>query len=420
MKEEYSKTNLHIIDSDMNSILYNALTNTVLKIPSEFGKRIKSYQNGEYDIELEKILDTQFENKLANINKHTNWYETKILDMLVINVTNNCNLRCKYCYANYGKFDNKEEKLRNISNDTIDSIFQYLIMHHVEEVHHVMFFGGEPLLGIDEVDYICSKFNDLYKDNKLNGIPSFSFVTNLTIMNQHIKEILDKYNISITVSIDGPSYIHDQQRVDINNQGSFNRIIKNYSMVKKHVIAIESTYTLNHILNGMSVSELRKWLSMEFDISETRIDVVPVSGCKELEVDAVKYNTELTDNLANMEDGFIFAAFDKNRQSDLFCNAGSNRICISIDGDIYPCQMYVNYPLAKLGNVKNDTNYQRQLDNIPYRNRNRDNCSKCWARKFCKVCPAQALINDIFTNEKCNKRLMKYEHLLQQCVSPSK
>ncbi len=178
---------------------------------------------------------------------------------------------------------------------------------------------------------------------------------------------------------------------------------------------------MNHVNEGISVYQLKKILSNEFSIDTSCIDVVPVSGCKELEVNSVLNEKMLNDEEANMEDGFIFSAFDEKKQSDLFCNAGCNRICVSIEGDIYPCQMYVNYQNAKLCNLNkfDEEKYVSTLEKLPSRIRNENKCKDCWARKFCKKCPAQSMAmhsESYLSDEKCKERLNRYEKLMCQCV----
>ncbi len=415
MKEKYNLSNIHIIKINTEkSILYNVKNNIICKIPTEFASRILTYQNGLDDIDLEGILDKEFEDREEAIPKHTNWFQTGILNMLVINVTNQCNLKCSYCYANYGKFDQKNENDKNIDKETIDDLFTFIKSNQIRRINRVMFFGGEPLIAYKEISIICNKFKDLFNSKELEEIPKYGLVTNLTKCNQEIINLVKNNKIDITASIDGPAEIHNQQRCN-----SYNLVEKNYELLKDNVVAIEATYTMNHVRREISIPKLRKILSDKFLIPTNHIDVVPVSGCKKLEVNSIENQDMIKDKEINTEDGFIFSAFDNEKQSDLFCNAGCNRICISINGDIYPCQMYVNYPLTKLGNLKDwkINTYKKILENVPSRKRNKENCIDCWARKFCKICPAQSL-NDqnTFNEEKCKERLVRYDILLTQSV----
>ena len=359
-----------------------------------------------------KILDEQFKAKDVLSPTHTNWFETGILDTLVINVTNSCNLKCSYCYANYGKFNQKNDINRNINDKTINDLFRSVEKYNIKIIKRVMFFGGEPLIAYKEINKICAEFSNLYFRKKIEVIPKYGLVTNMTQCNEEIIDLIKTYKIEITASIDGPMDIHNSQR-----SNSYNLVKQNYKRLQKSICAIEATYTINHIKQGISILDLKNFLSNEFNISTNLIDVVPVTNCPTLEVPSNK-NEMLQETEANTEDGFIFAAFDAKKQSDLFCNAGCNRICISIDGEIYPCQIYANYSNAKLGELSNlnINDYISTLEKLPSRTRKNEKCNSCWARKFCKVCPAQSINHLIFTNDRCEIRLQKYDNLLKQCV----
>lgn len=417
MKEKYNQINLHVIKTaGEKSILYNVANNMVVRIPTEFATRLLMYQKGHNDHELENVLDREFGNKEEFIPLHTNWFDTGVLDMLVINVTNKCNLRCSYCYTHYGKFNAINANNKNIDSNTINSLFQFIKKNRIVEINKVMFFGGEPLLAYKEIDEICNEFLKLFSIGEIKKIPKYGLVTNLTQCNEDIINVIDRNQIELTASIDGPLKIHNKQR-----SNSYDVVKKNYELLKNNIKAIEATYTMNHVNEGISVYQLKKILSNEFSIDTSCIDVVPVSGCKELEVNSVLNEKMLNDEEANMEDGFIFSAFDEKKQSDLFCNAGCNRICVSIEGDIYPCQMYVNYQNAKLCNLNkfDEEKYVSTLEKLPSRIRNENKCKDCWARKFCKKCPAQSMAmhsESYLSDEKCKERLNRYEKLMCQCV----
>ena len=71
MKEKYNLSNIHIIKINTEkSILYNVKNNIICKIPTEFASRILTYQNGLDDIDLEGILDKEFENGASYITKN--------------------------------------------------------------------------------------------------------------------------------------------------------------------------------------------------------------------------------------------------------------------------------------------------------------------------------------------------------------
>ena len=75
------------------------------------------------------------------------------LNSLWINVAHTCNLACKYCFVNKGKYDNSGELMTlQVAEDKVE---EWLInLDEKQKVFNVIFFGGEPLLNLDVIKYI--------------------------------------------------------------------------------------------------------------------------------------------------------------------------------------------------------------------------------------------------------------------------
>ena len=53
-----------------------------------------------------------------------------------------CNMRCSYCYGEGGEYNNKGIMTENVAFQAID----YLVKNSTDELLHIAFLGGEPLL----------------------------------------------------------------------------------------------------------------------------------------------------------------------------------------------------------------------------------------------------------------------------------
>lgn len=69
-------------------------------------------------------------------------------------VTEDCNLRCKYCYITH-KSSNKRMSF-DVAKKFIDYVFSGKL--RLQESVTLDFIGGEPLLEIDLIDKICDYF----------------------------------------------------------------------------------------------------------------------------------------------------------------------------------------------------------------------------------------------------------------------
>ncbi len=96
---------------------------------------------------------------------------------------------------------------------------------------HVAWFGGEPLLKLDLIQLMSNAFMDIC--HKRNRLYTSAITTNGYFMNKDV--FLKLYNRNVrkfAVTIDGLAEIHDKQRITVDGEGSFNKIILNLLEIK--------------------------------------------------------------------------------------------------------------------------------------------------------------------------------------------
>lgn len=131
-----------------------------------------------------------------------------------INVTQNCNLACTYCYQKGAHRSNQLEQ------PVADQIIDYIAFEKIKNAG-VHYFGGEPLVNFPIIKYFTERLTSI-------GIKDFSLVTNLVLLTDEIIDFLDYYHFSILASIDGIKESHDRCRKTRTNQGSFDHAITNF------------------------------------------------------------------------------------------------------------------------------------------------------------------------------------------------
>ena len=114
---------------------------------------------------------------------------------LTLNVANKCNLNCAYCYANGGVYSSSEN-LMNVQT-AVDAVKLFAEYYH--ELKRIKFFGGEPFLNPDAIEATCEICKSLVKQNILRYMPDFDTVTNGTLLNQKLIDLIKTYNIAVTV-----------------------------------------------------------------------------------------------------------------------------------------------------------------------------------------------------------------------------
>lgn len=112
--------------------------------------------------------------------------------------------------------------LSNVNEDLLAfRIAEYVEAMKLDEVL-VIYHGGEPLLiGIEAIERITQKIKSVV--SPASNV-AFSIQTNGTLISEENLDRLERLNISVSLSIDGPAAIHDKHRVDHGDKPSFNKV----------------------------------------------------------------------------------------------------------------------------------------------------------------------------------------------------
>lgn len=151
--------------------------------------------------------------KLLNNKKELSFYEFIL--------TENCNLRCKYC------FDDSYSDRTSCSYDyvmslnMIDDLIKFIeATKDKNKSPLISFFGGEPLLNWGFIKEFIKKA----KDNNYNY--RYSINTNVTLIDDEKLDFFIKNKFNVTLSVDGIKEAHDVNRIYRNGEGSWDSIIK--------------------------------------------------------------------------------------------------------------------------------------------------------------------------------------------------
>ncbi|MDR2834163.1 MAG: radical SAM protein [Streptococcaceae bacterium] len=316
------------------------------------------------------------------------------LSRLVINISNACNLGCKYCYANEGQYHSSEELMScEVAIKVMESF--YSVFDHIELVQ---LFGGEPCLNIPVVECICKYISSSNKNTAIG------LVTNGTIMPDNLMELIKNHNIYTTLSIDHEQ-IHDMVRPYKNGKGSFEKIVSN--MMKLRALTgkpnqIELTYTSLHEKIGITVDDAIK--SVEYIFGQIPVHLVPVISDEPMYrlsntdsfIDSISKYFELKrKNTTRLQHTYIqrFLYPLMNRTpSSMYCSAGQGTLSVSTNGDVYSCFYFTDDEEQKITNIFKSSN-EFYNDVINARNYYHScsssyikDCEECFANTICYNC----------------------------------
>lgn len=333
-------------------------------------------------------------------------------------VSNDCNLRCRYCYAQGGNYGQN----RLLMNEKTALDFVDFCYRELNELDNVMFFGGEPLLNWKIIKFICDEFaRRQAKGGSLK--PKFSMVTNGTIYNDSIFQLIRNYICDITVSIDGKEDIDNYNRIYPNGNGSFDKV-SNFIYKVKQIdgvnLQFEATYTKKHEILGYMRYDVKKYLTSHFGIKGTVVDETSLdfnSFYKELSL--ITKERILSSDFECLPNDFwqiLYSIAEKKRQK--FCSVLEDRITISTTGGIFACQMLNGNKKCILGSI-----YDRGILEQIYSGRplfsNNKLCKACWAKSLCGGCIVQKFydkqdrqLNNLPSQVRCNNIRKGIEKIL--------
>ncbi|MBI1407264.1 MAG: radical SAM protein [Caulobacter sp.] len=191
----------------------------------------------------------------------------------IIELTEDCNLGCKYCYTGsaflpIGKTKRINEKFAQ-SIPLLLRSFREVVDYNGGRSTLIIFHGGEPLL-IEP-----SNWKILLSEARKLDLPSlrFSLQTNGTLINDEYCEIFKEYDLQVGVSLDGPSSVNDVTRPNKGGGSSFSAVWLGIERLRAHEIKFGVLVTLT----AANVNQVRE--IYEFFVSEgIQFSMRPIFG----------------------------------------------------------------------------------------------------------------------------------------------
>lgn len=152
------------------------------------------------------------------------------IETVIIKLSNKCNLKCSYCYIY--TFDDK-------SWDYLPSVLSFelfeltlkklkLVYDKQKTKFDIVFHGGEPLtIGTNEIIKYFRKARDI-----MGNSVYLNLQTNGILLNTKIIQACKKYDILVSISLDGNAEQTKKHRINHNGKTMFNKIINNINICK--------------------------------------------------------------------------------------------------------------------------------------------------------------------------------------------
>lgn len=357
------------------------------------------------------------------------------LQMIQLEVTEKCNLRCKYCV-----YDTQNLAKRNHSNQDMSlrigfAAIDYLAKHSIDnDTVHITFYGGEPLICFPFIDS-CVKYAQNTIDNKTLHL---SLTTNGTLMTREIATFLHQNSFSVVVSLDGPREIHDAYRNYANGTGSYDKTVRGLNILLNayadtpESLSLSMVYAPPYYDNKLErISEL--WQEFPLLPRNMQINVTyPVQGTTifdRLTREDVRESKPLYDWMKekylmpnNLEINPIAKSLVDKKLASLYhrnifnrpvekyflngcCVPAMRKMFVTSKGNIQLCErLDSGEPI--IGNVFRglDLDKIKKMCVDEYANESIRFCNSCWAIQICKICYVDTFSGGVLDMQKKEQR----------------
>lgn len=377
--------------------------------------------------------------------KKTILYNLQHLNQVVLEVTDYCNLSCKYCsyssmYEGYDKRSHNKMPFE-IAKTAIDYIMK--IRTSSPDTNYpltISFYGGEPLLNFKLISKVVEYVENKYSNKKIN----YGMTTNAILLHKHI-DYLKSNNFQITVSLDGDEK-GQGYRVDHNGINSFKKVFSNLLLLKsRYPEYFESSVNFNSVMHNLNSAESTyKFIKQNFNKKPILAELNPTGIKKEkmeefknmyqnisksilnsnnyesIEadmfiksprvLDLVYYVKNYSHNYYSDYNDLIFDISFKSERETGTCSPFSRKMFITANGKILQCER-IGHQFA-LGHVTGKNillNQERIASNQNnFINKIRKQCKKCSLEKICPQC-IYKISNITEENPVCDKFSNKQE-----------
>ncbi len=269
-----------------------------------------------------------------------------LVHIVYIIATDSCNFNCTYCFI---EKNFSSEKRRVLDFQTAKKWIDYAFLNSKDELRFI-FYGGEPLLNKNLVEEAITYITKLSKDFKRHA--TISINTNGSIYSDSLAELFSSNNVSLSISLDGPKWIHDKCRITKEGKPTFDVVINNIDRYIKKGVTVSFSITVTDY-NLEFLPQIAKWVTENYSGKINSVGFNPpleaeggnqaFSGDYEL-VMLQMYNAFRIFRKYGIYEDRIMRRMKKIVNEEPYlkdCAGCGNQIVVSADGSIGPCQAFI-------------------------------------------------------------------------------
>ncbi|MCR5053283.1 MAG: thioether cross-link-forming SCIFF peptide maturase [Lachnospiraceae bacterium] len=348
--------------------------------------------------EIEELVEAEalftldaYEERVIDFSKRPN-----VVKALCLHIAHDCNLACKYCFAEEGKYHGQATELMSL--EVGKAALDFLVKNSgVRRNLEVDFFGGEPLLNFGVVKEIVAYGRELEKTH--NKKFRFTLTTNGVLLNEEVKEFANREMDNVVLSIDGRKEVHDKMRPFPSGAPSHDLILPKFKDLAEsrgqQRYYVRGTFTHNNLDFSEDVLHLAdegfKQISVEPVVAkDTESYAIKKEDLPKLFEEYDKLAAEMAKRIGK-ENNFNFFHFmiDLEGGPCVYkrlsgCGSGTEYLAVTPKGELYPCHQFVGNEEFLMGDVFTGVKNEALRDRFKRCNvYAKETCKDCFARFYC-------------------------------------
>lgn len=305
---------------------------------------------------------------------------------LMLYLTENCNLRCTYCFV--------DKKARHMSSETARRAVDFFLDRNVSGSLYnigITFFGGEPFTRLgrmqEVVEYARKPRTNVFKD------VAFSATTNGTIASPRAEAIIREARMSLLISMDGGEH-SSTYRPFLSGRSSYEHLSRNLPRLVSWSpdVVVRMTYHPGSL-------DFRANIGRALELGAPRVALCPV-----LDTEWTGHEEALEEAHQTLADWYIAEAKQERilplevtnmmlRQQhhhehggqlpERPCGVATTLIGVDPDGHVMPCHRFLYRAQDRLGHVTDDVLSEARWRYVHLSSSRISGCAECMARPVC-------------------------------------
>ena len=396
---------LKMVDTN-HFVVYNKVSRETLLIKGTISDFGESDIDELFDYDNEKSFDAR-----------------KILTTIVINITEACNLRCKYCSRYKGHYDNDKTISQELLCDILQKASTYATS--IGERVVIQFHGGEPLIHFNLIKHA------ILSNRAANDLLDFRIQTNATLLTDEILTFCKENDIHLGISVDGPPSLNAITRQFKDGRHIDQILSEKIGLIRRYLP--RHTISCLCVLSAANVGHASEVMDFVFEKGIDDVSILPLypdfSNCLTDDnhiiprtKDMVKFSERVFDvwiselkkgrkiSIPNFQVWFwnMMGGNSNYKLNTTSCGVGQSMIFVDKDGEVYPCGPFSYEKNFSMGNIMAIDNIQQLYSSDVFKLFSKretsevEKCTDCALQGICLGgCPANSYLqhNNIFKND---------------------